>query len=496
MSEDALGDVRISHKWEPIEDLPANWRELCRPELHAVHRQWVADRKLIRDEAKLRKFQEELAMRWAIETGIIERLYKVDRGVTVQILEAGLEALGQFHARRLLSADARALITDQREALEMVMDLVGNQRELTPFYIKDLHQRLTFSQATREVVDRFGTRKEQEWRPSEKGVWKKWPNNPVRLDGSIHEYCPPEQVESEVDQLLSWWKEHESRNVCAEVQAAWLHHRFAQIHPFDDGNGRVARAITSAVFLKADYLVLVIRDEEHRERYLNALESADKGDLKRLVDLCADVQIVDLQDAMQSIRDLRGETIVAVAESIAERLARRKEAQEERAIAIMDDLLGIAAARLEEAGGELERALGTDVRTRVFADDADTNDWWRWQIVEAARQYDYFADLSRTRHWVSLRLRLPGIEKMETRLVVSLHAVGRADDLQAVTAFLTNRVTSGEDDDSSRWESTIVCDHPFRFAAETARSEELGAPFREWLETTIENGLAAWGERL
>ena len=125
----------ILQKWEPIEDLPANWRDLCRPDLHAVHRQWVADRNLIKDPAKVEVFQEKLAMRWAIETGVIERLYTVDRGVTVQILEAGLQALGQFHARGRLSADARALIADQRAALEMVMDIVGGARNLTPFSI-------------------------------------------------------------------------------------------------------------------------------------------------------------------------------------------------------------------------------------------------------------------------------------------------------------------------------------------------------------------------
>ena len=86
------------HKWEPIEDLPANWHDLCRPDLHAVHRQWIAERTLIKDPAKFKVFQEKLALLWAIETGVIERLYTVDRGVTVQILEAGLQALGQFHA--------------------------------------------------------------------------------------------------------------------------------------------------------------------------------------------------------------------------------------------------------------------------------------------------------------------------------------------------------------------------------------------------------------
>lgn len=31
------------------------------------------------------------------------------------------------------------------------------------------------------------------------------------------------------------------------IRSAWLHHSFIQIHPFEDGNGRVARAITLLV---------------------------------------------------------------------------------------------------------------------------------------------------------------------------------------------------------------------------------------------------------
>ena len=38
------------------------------------------------------------------------------------------------------------------------------------------------------------------------------------------------------------------RRTAREIEATWLHHRFTQIHPFQDGNGRVARALASLVF--------------------------------------------------------------------------------------------------------------------------------------------------------------------------------------------------------------------------------------------------------
>ena len=45
----------------------------------------------------------------------------------------------------------------------------------------------------------------------------------------------------------------------------------------------------------------MLHDEEHRERYLDALDAADGGDLKPLVDLFTDVQAADLRDALALI---------------------------------------------------------------------------------------------------------------------------------------------------------------------------------------------------
>jgi Fic family protein len=63
-----------------------------------------------------------------------------------------------------------------------------------------------------------------------------------------------------------------------------LHHAFTQIHPFEDGNGRVARALASLIFLKPSWFpVVVTRDD--REKYIEALERADSGELRPLVAL-------------------------------------------------------------------------------------------------------------------------------------------------------------------------------------------------------------------
>lgn len=501
MSEDQQSAGQVTaHRWSPIADLPEGWQDLCREDLRAVHSQWLSDRDLIRDEEKLRSFQEELAMHWAIETGLIERLYTAERGITVQIAKAGLEALGEFHARGKLSRDARALITDQREALEMVMDVVGGSRELTTWYVKELHQRLTLSQKTCEALDQFGTTIHV---PLLKGQWKQQPNNPKRRDGSIHEYCPPERVQDEMEKLLDWHRVHEERlRDAPEVLAAWLHHRFTQIHPFQDGNGRVARALTAAVFLKADHLVLVIRDQEDRDRYLNALASADAGDLGPLVDLFADVQKADLDEAIKSLRELRGKTMVAAASSLAQRVRRITTERSEESLALMDSLTIVAKTRLAEAVAELRHAFaseGVQVEARLF-EDAGRERWWYSQIVEAAKKHGYFAQLEQPRRWVSLQLRLLNGHSEDAKLVVSFHAVGRAANLNAATAFLTGKAETG--DDSPGWWNITLAERPFNFGLRGFQQNDEGAQqkrverFRDWLDHVIEAGLTKWGERL
>src|SRR5436309_3696499 len=67
--------------------------------------------------------------------------------------------------------------------------------------LHELHTILTRHQDTTTAVDQFGNRRDI---PLLKGKFKDQPNNPKRPDGTIHEYCPPIHVDSEVDNLLGW----------------------------------------------------------------------------------------------------------------------------------------------------------------------------------------------------------------------------------------------------------------------------------------------------
>ncbi|HEY3823340.1 MAG TPA: Fic family protein [Bryobacteraceae bacterium] len=100
-----------------------------------------------------------------------------------------------------------------------------------------------------------------------------------------------------MDHLVHMYSEHQTRQIPPEVEAAWLHHRFTQIHPFADGNGRVARALASLVFIRSGWFPLIVKRGEPQQRYIEALEKADADDLRPLVAIFVESQRTALIEA-------------------------------------------------------------------------------------------------------------------------------------------------------------------------------------------------------
>ncbi|MEM9847052.1 MAG: Fic family protein [Bacteroidota bacterium] len=67
----------------------------------------------------------------------------------------------------------------------------------------------------------------------------------------VHYHAPPpEQVKREMDTFLTWL--HEENQLDEVVKSAIAHFWFIIIHPFDDGNGRIARAISDLLLARSE----------------------------------------------------------------------------------------------------------------------------------------------------------------------------------------------------------------------------------------------------
>jgi Fic family protein len=300
---DEVASVKpVSHRWREIEDLPDDLEALRDKELEALCGAWVQRKALIGNPDSIAAFNARIAREWSIETGIIEGIYTLDRGITHTLIERGIDSAYIPHGATNLDPELVArTVQAHAEVLEGLFAFVRSERALSAGYIKELHAALLRYQNVALVFDQFERPFETELL---KGAYKKLPNNPRRPDGSIHEFCPPEHVASEMDRMISLHEQHEARGVFSYVEAAWLHHAFTQIHPFQDGNGRVARALTSLVLIKDGlYPLVVTRDD--REKYIEALEAADNGDLHHLIAMFARIEKRALTGAIGLAADVK-----------------------------------------------------------------------------------------------------------------------------------------------------------------------------------------------
>ncbi len=348
--------------WEPITDLSSHWQRLSDGELVPLLQFWNDQRADLEQSGALAEFNKRLGREWSIETGQIEGVYDLDRGITQTLIERGIDAdlIGNHPGQKLPELIA-AIIQDHAEVLDGLFEFIKGDRALSKSYIHELHAALLRHQETTVVRDRFGTLFEAQLL---KGKYKERPNNPQKPDGSMHQYCPPEHVESEMERLLSLHAEHEKQDVPVETEAAWLHHRFTQIHPYQDGNGRVARALASLLFIKAGWFPIVVT-RDSRGPYIDALEAADIGSLASLVVFFMDAQKRNLFRAMQAAADLRpihtvDEAILAAKRVLASSGKRLDPSIWERTKKTADQLIDLARARFVEVTLSLRNEIAKE----------------------------------------------------------------------------------------------------------------------------------------
>lgn len=482
----------MAHTWAPIEDYRSD-EVLAHNELGALAQVWQEQRDRLSGQQAYREFEEKLKREWAIETGQVERLYALDRGVTQLLIEHGLRAELLPNSRGSNPDNTMAMISDHKDAVESVFLYVNEERLLSTSYIKEIYALMTQHQKYVEGLDSLGKKTQFELI---RGAYKKWPNNPYCTDGSIHEYCPPEHVELEMERLLEM--HHEHAEVAPEVEAAWLHHRFAQIHPFQDGNGRIARTLATLVFVKAGWFPLVVRDRD-RARYIDALEEADSGNLRPLVEYFSRIQRNEFVRALSIAEDvIKSHQVKDTIRAARQQLQQRRDAlvaEWESVKSIAERLRDYAENRLGEVAAELRSEMHDvlDFPNNFFADgslDADPRShYYRYQTIQTARNLDYYADMQTYRSWA--RLVMPGTN--QTELLISFHGIGHTfRGILACSATWFQRVET-EKGEREIGPVESVADSMFQVNYKESY-DEAQARFSDWLEDTIVRGIKFWQE--
>lgn len=490
------------YKWKPIEPLSKGDREIDLAAIQPLYESWRSSKERLQhsSEANLRDFNERLVRRLSVETGILERLYDLDRGTTEALIAHGfIEDLVSRSSTDIEPSRLIDLLRDQEAAIRLTMDCVAQNRDLTIGVIHELHAILTRHQDYTVAVDPLGNRREI---PLLKGRFKEQPNNPKRPDGSLHEYCPPLHVQSEMENLLGWLANYAKEDPI--ITAAWLHHRFTQIHPYQDGNGRVARAITTLVLLRSELLPLVI-DRDLRVEYIDALESADHDDLSLLAAIFARLERRAILQALSVDADAevshQNTLTAAVIDSLAAKFNKRREqksAELREVNQIAVSLRRFARRIIEDSLNELKQPISELAEPQVYivdgGPDYGNGHWYRFEVGTSAREAGKVANLIEAHYFVKASFR---VDRERMVFVTSFHHVGRElSGIMEATAFRQFESFEDAEDRERAFQSFSVCSvEPFVFTYKT-KEEDIHDAFSRWLDQAIAVALKEFGDRL
>jgi Fic family protein len=212
----------------------------------------------------------------AIDTGAIEGLYEVDRGFTFTVATQVANWEAQLDAK---GSQVRSLIEAQLDAYDFVLDFATQRAPISEAWLRTLHEIMCKGQETYLVHTGVGLQEQR----LPVGRYKALPNHVVKGDGIVHSYSPVDLVPREMHRLCAELRSDAFSTAHPVHQAAYAHYAFVAIHPFADGNGRVARALASVSTYRA-LSVPVLMLVEHRLEYYASLEAADAGNDQPFVD--------------------------------------------------------------------------------------------------------------------------------------------------------------------------------------------------------------------
>ena len=131
----------------------------------------------------------------------------------------------------------------------------------------------------------------------------------------VHYHAPDaEFVPSEMQKFLSWFNSDETQK--DYIKSAIAHFWFVSIHPFDDGNGRISRAIADMALSQADnstlrYFSISRQINKEKRKYNDTLERCQKGscDITEWIDWYLDCMLRAIEGAEEMLSSILNKAI-------------------------------------------------------------------------------------------------------------------------------------------------------------------------------------------
>lgn len=232
--------------------------------LDTAYQQWLSMLPL--DETDRHRLSQRFTVEFNYNSNHIEG-NTLTYGQTELLLLFG-KVMGEAELKDCIDMKASAVGLKMTEVEALTQD-----KPLTQTFIRQLHKTLL-----REDYEVFRKLPGGEYTSYtvHAGMYKTRPNSVITRTGERFEYASPEETPALMTDLVNWYNEAERQATITPVElAALFHYRYIRIHPFEDGNGRIARLLVNYILARHNYPMIVVRSRK-KAAYLDALTAADK----------------------------------------------------------------------------------------------------------------------------------------------------------------------------------------------------------------------------
>ena len=194
-----------------------------------------------------KKLQEQLSLEWTYNSNAIEG-NTLSLHETEVVLNQGLTIGGK-------SVNEHLEAINHKEGIDFIESVIKKKSKLTEDVIKECHRIIL------KGIDDL-----------QAGVYRR---TNVRIVGA--NMIPPQAIKIQIkmDELMNWYYAN-LYQLSIPILSAQFHYRFVCIHPFIDGNGRVARLIMNLILMSNGYPPSVILNVD-RKKYYRVLNEANNG---------------------------------------------------------------------------------------------------------------------------------------------------------------------------------------------------------------------------
>jgi Fic family protein len=156
--------------------------------------------------------------------------------------------------------------------LNLMIDEALSGRSLTGAFIRQLHKVMLREDYEVPVKSPSGVITSY---TVHAGIYKTRPNSVKTPAGTMFYYATPEETPALMSDLVQWYNDAVVSNEYSPIElAAIFHYRYIRIHPFEDGNGRIARLLVNFILKQHGWPMLVVKTK-NKASYLTALAQAD-----------------------------------------------------------------------------------------------------------------------------------------------------------------------------------------------------------------------------